>query len=208
MNVQFSKYLPFINQPAEFMKYRIKSVKAAVYFSMLSFALLSVVLLSLSSSAFGKGSRETQDEYVCTPCGNDCDHAVYKEPGTCPHCGMPLVKKPALTPKVIQPDDVCKFVASHPSVVLLDVRSKAEYEGKADNLGTLQNAINIPINELTYRIHSIDSLKNREIIVYCSHSHRSSTGSYILLQNGFRNVWNMAGGMSAMKDNPCKIHAR
>jgi rhodanese-related sulfurtransferase len=149
-----------------------------------------------------------QEEYVCTPCGRDCDHAVFKGPGTCPDCGMALVKRSTVRAiNTIQPEDVCKYVAAHPGVVLLDVRSKEEYEGKADNLGTLRNAINIPVNELPNKIHSIDSLKNKEIIVYCSHSHRSSTASYLLVQNGFNHVINMAGGMSVMKDSPCKIQA-
>jgi len=45
--------------------------------------------------------------------------------------------------------------------------------------------------------------KEKEIIVYCSHSHRSPQACYILTQNGFSNVTNMNGGMSVMKDKSC-----
>jgi rhodanese-related sulfurtransferase len=41
--------------------------------------------------------------------------------------------------------------------------------------------------------------KNKEIIVYCSHSHRSPGASYMLSQNGFKKVTNMQGGMSVWK---------
>ena len=32
-------------------------------------------------------------QYVCPPCDRPCDNTVYKQPGTCPHCGMTLVEK-------------------------------------------------------------------------------------------------------------------
>ena len=88
---------------------------------------------------------------------------------------------------------------------MLDVRTKEEFEGKAEpDFGSLKNAVNIPIQEFDTKLSSINSLKNKEIIVYCSHSHRSPQASYILTQNGFTNVTNMAGGMSVVKDNSCK----
>lgn len=31
--------------------------------------------------------------YACRPCGSECDNRVFHEPGTCPVCGMTLVKK-------------------------------------------------------------------------------------------------------------------
>jgi rhodanese-related sulfurtransferase/DNA-directed RNA polymerase subunit RPC12/RpoP len=151
------------------------------------------------------GTTKYVEEYVCMPCGQDCDKIIYNKPGTCPHCGMPLVKKSTVTFKTIQPADICNYIKLHPDVVLLDVRTKEEFERKANpDYGTLQNAINIPVQELKNRLTEIDSLKNRKIIVYCSHSHRSPQASYILTQNGFINVTNMAGGMSVMSDNACK----
>jgi rhodanese-related sulfurtransferase len=90
-------------------------------------------------------------------------------------------------------------------VVLLDVRTREEFEGSASpDFGTLENAINLPVQELEAKWSSLSALKNREIIVYCSHSHRSPLASYILTQHGFTNVTNMAGGMSVMTDNSCR----
>jgi rhodanese-related sulfurtransferase len=117
---------------------------------------------------------------------------------------MPLVKKSTITFKTIQPSAICSYVNKHPWVVLLDVRTKEEFAGKADpNFGTLKNAINIPIQELESRLSEIGTLKKKEIIVYCSHSHRSPQASYLLTQNGFINVMNMEGGMRVMKDKEC-----
>ena len=63
-----------------------------------------------------------------------------------------------------------------------------------------KNAINIPVQELEKRMNELEKYKDKEIIVYCSHSHRSPRASYMLTQNGFKKVTNMLGGMSVWKD--------
>ena len=158
-----------------------------------------------SCSQVQKKQRNTLiEQYACLPCGQDCDNAAYDKSGMCSHCHMPLVKKSTIHFKTIQPAAICIYIKNNSGVILLDVRTKEEFEGEAEpNFGTLKNAINIPIQELAQRLNSISTLKNKEIIVYCSHSHRSPQASYLLIQNGFTNVTNMAGGMSVMKDNSC-----
>lgn len=168
------------------------------------FQIVFLVVVCMSGTALAQTSQ-TKDEYVCSPCGSDCDATVYNKPGTCPHCNMPLVKKSTVVFKNIQPKDLCGYLAKHPGVVVLDVRSKKEYEGRSfPDYGTLKNAINIPIDELDSRLSELSAYKNKEIIVYCSHSKRSSRASYTLTQNGFANVTNMAGGLSELDDDSCK----
>lgn len=168
--------------------------------------ILVIILFSFSGAVFAQGrTLRLADEYVCLPCGQDCDNKIYNDPGTCAHCQMPLIKKSSIVFKTIQPSAICRYIASHPDVVLLDVRTKEEFEGRADpDFGRLKNAINIPIQELGARMGELNAYKKRQLIVYCSHSHRSPQASYQLTQNGFMNVTNMAGGMSVMKDNTCK----
>jgi len=157
-----------------------------------------------SSNAEHKTRAAVAGGYQCTPCGRDCDHEVYDKQGKCPHCQMDLVEKSTVHFKTIEPSLLCQYLADHPNVVLLDVRTKEEFEGKADpNYGTLKNAINVPVQELQKDISTLATYKDKEIIVYCSHSHRSPQACYILTQNGFSNVTNMAGGMSVMKDKSC-----
>jgi rhodanese-related sulfurtransferase len=93
-------------------------------------------------------------------------------------------------------------------VLLLDVRTPEEFNGTApDKFGKLSGAINIPVQELEKRTVELSKYKNKEILVYCSHSHRSPQASYILMQNGFTKVTNMQLGMSEWKnkvqDNKC-----
>ncbi len=168
-------------------------------FFLLNCIFLIIVSISLIAAT------GTADQYKCLPCGQECDNASYAKPGKCPHCTMDLVKASTIVFKTIQPSEICNYIQKHPGVVLLDVRTKEEFEGKANpNFGSLKNAINISIQDLEQKLPSMANLKNKEIIVYCSHSHRSPRASYLLTQNGFTNVTNMAGGMSVMKDGACK----
>jgi rhodanese-related sulfurtransferase len=175
---------------------------------MKSFLLSCMALMFVPfflATAQDKNAEKSTEHYQCMPCGLDCDKKIYDEPGKCPQCGMQLIKEYNVKFGSIQPSEVCGYVQKHPDVVLLDVRTNEEFLGKDNpNFGTLKNAMNITVMELESRLSTIDSLKNREIIVYCSHSHRSVQASYILTQNGFTKVINMAGGMSVMEDNTCK----
>jgi len=138
-------------------------------------------------------------QYACTPCGSDCDTTVHTEPGTCKHCNMTLVDRSTIVHKNIQPNKMCSL--NEKNIVFLDVRTPAEFNGIAeDKFGAIKNAINIPVQELETRIKELEKYKDKEIIVYCSHSHRSPRASYMLTQNGFKNVTNMLGGMSVWKD--------
>lgn len=147
-------------------------------------------------------TSQVNDQYVCLPCGSDCDHTVLNGPGTCAHCGMRLVLKKSIVFNDITPAELCEIVAQRPNVLLLDVRTPDEFTGRAEEKsGHLKNAINIPVQELESRLAELNDAKNKEIIVYCSHNHRSPRASYLLTQNGFTNVKNMTGGMATWADS-------
>ena len=158
-----------------------------------------------------QGSNTNEgEEYVCIPCGSGCDTIVYNNPGTCNHCNMELVKRSTVKHTNVAPEDLCSSItkAGSGNVLLLDVRTPAEFEGKAAaKYGRLNNAVNIPVQELETRMKELNAWKDKQIVVYCSHSHRSPRASYILSQNGFTKVTNMLGGMSAwktaVKDETC-----
>lgn len=143
--------------------------------------------------------------YRCMPCGENCDRQSYDHPGKCKHCDMPLVKSSDITFTSIDADAVCNYIKEHPYTVLLDVRTKEEFEGTDKlKLGTLKNAVNIPFEDLERQLPRLDQFKHREILVYCSHSHRSPQAAYFLTRNGFQHVMNMSKGMTALKDKSCK----
>lgn len=167
--------------------------------------IIALVAACTTSEAKKQNAITVNENYVCMPCGQDCDTINYTAAGKCSHCNMSLVKASTITFKRIQPSEICAYIAAHPDVVLLDVRTKEEFEGNAEpDFGTLKNAMNIPVQELEKRLPEISSLKEKELIVFCSHSHRSPRASYMLGQNGFTNVCNMEGGMSVLTDSTCK----
>jgi rhodanese-related sulfurtransferase len=174
--------------------------------NMLKYSVIPSICLCFAGFASRTSSEWINQEiYVCTPCGSDCDNEQSKQAGNCAHCNMPLVKKSTINFKTLSPEDICSYLQQHPQAVVIDVRTKDEFHGKTDPVyGRIKNAINIPVQVLESKLSSIESMKNKEVIVYCSHSKRSPRASYLLTQNGFTNVTNMSGGISVMKDNACK----
>jgi rhodanese-related sulfurtransferase len=146
-------------------------------------------------------SKTIAGQYACIPCGYGCDTLSYNDTGTCTRCNMKLVKKETIHFGKVQPDSLCAFAAANKKLLLLDVRTPAEFEGRAEQkFGRLKGALNIPVQELEARLGELSSYRDHEIVVYCSHSHRSPMASYLLTQNGFSKVTNMQGGMSVWKD--------
>ena len=172
---------------------------------VLYICILFCLVQKVSAQAAQKTTTKSVEQYECTPCGNGCDKKKYNKTGKCTSCQMALVKSATITFKNIEASEICNYIKHHPNAILIDVRTKDEFDGKANpNFGTLKNAVNVPVQELSGRIAEIRSIKNKEILVYCSHSHRSPEASYILAQNGFLRVTNMLGGMSVVTDNSCK----
>ena len=74
-------------------------------------------------------------------------------------------------------------------MILVDVRAPREYESVH-----IKGAVNIPVADLRTRYKELD--KNEPVVLICSTGHRSSLGASILKQQRFRNVYNVAGGMT------------
>lgn len=77
--------------------------------------------------------------------------------------------------------------ANRSELFILDVRTKDEYE-----LGHIDGAINIPVDELRERISEIP--RDKKIVVYCGVGLRAYLACRILHQNGFSEVYNLTGG--------------
>ena len=108
-------------------------MKITKYILKLSFAFcLTLFLINTVAAQTGEQkTTATVEQYQCLPCGQDCDNKAYSKPGKCPICHMQLVQKSAVTFKTISPEKICAYISQHPGVVLLDVRTKEEFEGKA-----------------------------------------------------------------------------
>jgi rhodanese-related sulfurtransferase len=165
--------------------------------------IILLVLLAGSCTNANSSEKDTVHadtaKYVCLPCGRTCDSTLYDAPGSCKTCMMELVNKATVNIKHIAPGAVCDFIAAKgkENIMLLDVRTAEEFNGMApDKFGRLAGAINIPVQQLDQRAGELKEFMNKEIIVYCSHSHRSPMATYMLMQKGFTKVINMENGMS------------
>jgi rhodanese-related sulfurtransferase len=76
---------------------------------------------------------------------------------------------------------------------LLDVRELIEYH--THNIG----GKNVPLSILEKNINELGYNKTDEIIVICKAGLRSETAQAILLQNGYKNVKNLTGGLLALQ---------
>jgi len=84
------------------------------------------------------------------------------------------------------------------TIVLLDVRTSEEHFSER-----ISNNLLISVQELEQRIHELDSLKTRTIIVYCRSGNRSGSATTILRKHGF-NALNMQGGIIRWKSERFK----
>jgi rhodanese-related sulfurtransferase len=78
--------------------------------------------------------------------------------------------------------------------LFIDVREPWEYE--EFNLG----ARLIPLGELINRSWELDDHKNDEIVLYCKTGSRSGMAQSLLAAQGFSNVRNLTGGVTAWKN--------
>ena len=74
--------------------------------------------------------------------------------------------------------------------ILIDVRTDSEYY-----LSNIKQAIHIPMNTIPENLESLD--KSKEIIVQCKSGIRSEKVCEFLLNNNYKNVKNLKGGIVA-----------
>jgi rhodanese-related sulfurtransferase len=73
--------------------------------------------------------------------------------------------------------------------LILDVRTPGEYKR-----GHLKDALLIPIQKLQKRIAEIEKYKDDPILVYCATGNRSTVASKILIDRGFKRIYNLIDG--------------
>lgn len=102
--------------------------------------------------------------------------------------------------KTVFIEDLCRQLNATPNAVLLDVRSKGEYEDTSQfyglNIGRLKNTIHLDINDMTNRWRELLPYKDKPLYVMCSHSQRSRRVSKMLADSGFTNIINVNGGLT------------
>ncbi|HPC40432.1 MAG TPA: FAD-dependent oxidoreductase [Spirochaetota bacterium] len=73
------------------------------------------------------------------------------------------------------------------SAMLIDVRTAGEFK-----TGTIPGAINIPVDELRSRLGDLP--RDKKIVIFCAVGLRGHVAARMMLQSGFDDVRNLAGG--------------
>lgn len=92
--------------------------------------------------------------------------------------------------KNITTDELKKVLNNKEDILLLDIRTKEEYEE-----GKIDNAINIPLQDLLYEVDDLEEYKDKKVVVYCRSGHRSITACNLLSMSGFNNLYNLEKGI-------------
>lgn len=77
-----------------------------------------------------------------------------------------------------------------PKPVILDVREGWELQRCA-----LPDTTHVPMGQIPARVEELDP--ERETVVVCHHGVRSMRVAYFLANHGFRNLYNLQGGLDA-----------
>jgi rhodanese-related sulfurtransferase len=96
--------------------------------------------------------------------------------------------------KSISPTDASKMIKG--GGIVLDVRTQKEYDQEH-----LNNAVLIPVQQLAQRIGEVAKYKDSSVVVYCRAGNRSITASEILINNGFKKVFNINKGIMGWKSD-------
>jgi adenylyltransferase/sulfurtransferase len=109
-------------------------------------------------------------------------------------CGVKPVSNPIPAAEgVIDPVEVKKKQDRGEKFLLLDVREPHEYQ-----IARIPGSTLIPLGQLPARLGELD--KNAEIVAHCKMGGRSQQAVDLMKANGFSNVRNMTGGITAWSD--------
>ncbi len=91
----------------------------------------------------------------------------------------------SIVPAEITASEVNEMITNSDDFILLDVRTKAEYDS-----AHIKGAVNIPLDEL----ESATTLdKSAKIVVYCQSGNRSLMAAKKLIENGYLEVYDLGG---------------
>jgi rhodanese-related sulfurtransferase len=91
----------------------------------------------------------------------------------------------------VQADELIRANQGNTGFAILDVRTPAEYAESH-----LQNAINLDFNSPGFKDEAGRLDKNKTYLVYCRTGVRSAAAGNIMVELGFKDIYNMTGGIT------------
>jgi rhodanese-related sulfurtransferase len=94
--------------------------------------------------------------------------------------------------KEISAPELKSLMDENKAPLVVDVRESYETD-----VSTLPGAVKVPLNNLMVNPEALEIEKHDAVVVYCRSGMRSASAASFLEQNGFQDVTNLRGGISA-----------
>jgi rhodanese-related sulfurtransferase len=106
--------------------------------------------------------------------------------------------------KILSGEEINVYTKAHPAALMLDIRTNDEFANKAKenykNVGHINGATHIPLDELSNRMNEIENYKNEEVLVYAfSNNTIAYTAAKKLSDAGFKKISVLAGGIFGIR---------
>lgn len=96
---------------------------------------------------------------------------------------------------VISPSMAIRLMNKHDDVLILDVRTVADYKS-----GHIKGAKNTPLSEFASSVEKYADFKDKPILVYCNSGSTITRAIKLLKKAGYTRVNSLEGGISAWKE--------
>ena len=103
----------------------------------------------------------------------------------------------------LETKDFSAKIEATANAIVLDVRTPGEFKE-----GFIKNAINIDYNDTGFeeQINKLD--KTKPYFVYCLSGGRSGSAASFMRENGFKQVYELKGGMMAWRNNQMPVSSQ
>ena len=98
--------------------------------------------------------------------------------------------------KNVTAEEAHKLLSENSEFVILDVRTREEYEG-----GHIPGAKLVPVNVLPMKLAELDKYKDKPVLVYCASGGRSPRAVDTLANSDFTNLYHLSRGISSWRYN-------
>ncbi|NLJ96393.1 MAG: rhodanese-like domain-containing protein, partial [Clostridiales bacterium] len=101
---------------------------------------------------------------------------------------IPKLKGKEFKVEQLSPDEAKKLILDDNTAIIVDVRSKEEYD-----TGHIEGSINIPLQKISNNPFMVCVNMNTPIILYCNMRYKSSIAAELLIDVGYSRVYTIPG---------------
>ena len=96
--------------------------------------------------------------------------------------------------KNISAEEAYKLINGNNEFLILDVRTKEEYDD-----GHIPGAKLFPVQVLPMKLAELDKYKDKPVLIYCALGGRSPRAVDTLVNNDFTNIYHLSKGISSWR---------